>query len=291
MGRNGDVISTQEVAAMRWSAVGLVLLLSLLACGPSTAQVAKTKGKRATLIVRLPEAGAKLTIEGSATTQKGAKRRFVSPALVPGRQYTYTLVATWEPNNYTTIIRTKEVTVEAGKTTIANLREEDLDRRDEIVARFVPTPDDIVEAMCRLGEVGKNDVVYDLGCGDGIIIITAVKEFGAKKGVGIDLDPERVEETENNAKEAGVADKIVVRQGDLLKLKEADIADATVVMLYVGEDLNLRLRPLLQKALKPGARIVSHHFTMGDWRPTKSEYHEGEDEEGYSLHMWRIEKK
>src|SRR5262249_41129011 len=155
---------TQEVVAMngRWRvcAVGLAGLLTLLAPSPSLAQGVR----RAQIVVILPSPDAELTISGAATKQTGPVRRFTSPALQPGRKYTYTLVATWEPNNYTKLIRTRDFTVEAGKTTRADMREADPDQPDRIIARFVPTPDDIVEAMCRLAKVGKDDVVYDLGC-------------------------------------------------------------------------------------------------------------------------------
>jgi uncharacterized protein (TIGR03000 family) len=275
---------------MRWRglcAFGLVCSLSLLAPPLSVGQEA---GKRpATLVVRLPHPQAKLTIDGVATRQKGRTRTFTTPALAPGKRYTYTLVVTWRPNDYTTTTRTKEVTVEAGKTTTADLRKEDDKNTDKIIVDFEPTPNAVVEAMCELGEVDKDDVVYDLGCGDGRIVITAVKKFGAKRGVGIDINPVRIKDTRANAKKAGVADKVEARTGDVLKI--ADLSDATVVMLYLNKELNLRLRPILQKTLKPGARIVSNHHDMGDWRPFDSRTVRGEDDQDYTIYLWRIEKK
>src|SRR5581483_5193549 len=131
------------------------------------------------------------------------------------------------------------------------------------------TPDAVVEAMCRLAEVGPNDVVYDLGCGDGRMVITAVKKFKARRGVGLDIEPVCVEEAIENAKEQGVADRVKFQEKDILAIK--DLSEATVVLLYVGDTLNQRLRPMLQKTLKPGARIVSHQYTMGDWKPAKKE--------------------
>jgi len=277
---------------MRWISLcagGLVWGLSLLLAPFGEAQVAKPEGKSATLVVYLHHPNARLTISGEATTQKGKTRRFTTPALVAGKKYTYTLAATWMPNTYTTKVRTREVTVEAGKTAEADLREEDPKRRDQIIAQFQPTPNKVVEGMCKLAGVGEDDVVYDLGCGDGRIVVTAVKKFGAKKGVGIDLDPALVKRTLANAKKAGVADRVEARQGDVLKI--ADLSDATVVMLYLGKDLNLRLRPILQKTLKPGARVVSNHHDMGDWKPNKTEVVHGEDDDDYRIFLWRIEKK
>jgi SAM-dependent methyltransferase len=128
---------------------------------------------------------------------------------------------------------------------------------------FVPTPEHVVDEMLTLAEVGPNDVVYDLGSGDGRIVITAAKKHGAR-GVGIDIDPKRIQEARENARRAGVADRVEFREGDLFK---ADIKDATVVTLYLLSSVNLQLRPKLLKELKPGTRVVSHAFEMGDWKP------------------------
>jgi SAM-dependent methyltransferase len=128
---------------------------------------------------------------------------------------------------------------------------------------FVATEQDVVEEMLRLGRVGKNDVVYDLGCGDGRIVISAAKTYGAR-GVGVDIDPERVREAKDNAAQAGVADKVTIRQQDLF---ETDLRGATVVTLYLLPEVNLKLRPKLLSELKPGTRVVSHNFDMGDWTP------------------------
>jgi ubiquinone/menaquinone biosynthesis C-methylase UbiE len=130
---------------------------------------------------------------------------------------------------------------------------------------FVPTPPEVVREMLKLANVHKGDVVYDLGCGDGRIVITAVKEFGAT-GVGVDIDPQRIKEAEENAKTEGVADRVKFIQQDLF---EADISKATVVTLYLLSGVNLKLRPKLLRELKPGTRIVSHSFDMGDWKPDK----------------------
>ena len=129
---------------------------------------------------------------------------------------------------------------------------------------FVVTPDEIVEEMLKLAKISGQDVVYDLGCGDGRIVITAVKKFQAKKGVGIDIDPARVKESTDNAKKEGVVGKVEFKLADLLKLTEKDLADATVVTLYLSPPINDKLAPLLKK-LKPGTRIVSHDFGITDW--------------------------
>ena len=118
--------------------------------------------------------------------------------------------------------------------------------------------------MLQMANVGKNDVVYDLGSGDGRIVIAAVRQFGAKRGVGIELDAARVQEAVALAKHAGVSDRVEFRRQDLF---ETDMREATVVTLYLGEAINLRVRPKLQGELRPGTRVVSHAFSMGDWIP------------------------
>jgi ribosomal protein L11 methylase PrmA len=131
---------------------------------------------------------------------------------------------------------------------------------------FVPTPPEVVETMLKMGKVGSGDVHYDLGCGDGRIVVMAVKKFGAKRGTGYDIDPERIKEANENAAKEGVAEKAKFILGNLF---EADFKDADVVTLYLLPDVNRRLRPKLLKDLKVGARIVSHQFDMGEWEPDK----------------------
>jgi SAM-dependent methyltransferase len=133
---------------------------------------------------------------------------------------------------------------------------------------YVPTPQPIVDKMLDMAKVGKNDIVYDLGCGDGRIVITAAKEHGAR-GVGIDLNPQRIAEAKANAESAGVNDKVKFMVGDLFT---ADFSEASVVTLYLLPDVNRALRPQLWKQLKVGTRVVSHDFDMGpEWPPEKVE--------------------
>lgn len=131
---------------------------------------------------------------------------------------------------------------------------------------YEPTPPDVVEVMLRLANVKAGDVIYDLGCGDGRIVIGAVREFGAR-GVCVDIDPQRIAESRQNARAAGVTDHIRFLNRDLLM---TDVSEATVVMLFLSPALNLAVRPKLLRELNPGARIVSHWHDMGDWRPQKT---------------------
>ncbi|PPE71571.1 methyltransferase domain-containing protein [Caldimonas thermodepolymerans] len=133
---------------------------------------------------------------------------------------------------------------------------------------YVPTPQPVVDRMLQLARVGPDDVVYDLGCGDGRVVITAAKAYGAR-GIGIDIDPQRIAEARANAKRAGVTDKVEFRIGDLF---EADFSEATVVTLYLLPSINQRLRPQLWRQLRVGARVVSHDFDMGSqWPPEHTE--------------------
>jgi SAM-dependent methyltransferase len=131
--------------------------------------------------------------------------------------------------------------------------------------RYEPTPQNVVSAMLELASVGANDVVYDLGCGDGRIVIAAAQR-GAR-GVGVDIDPQRIAEANANARQANVVERVQFVQQDLFT---ADIRPATVVMLYLSPAVNLRLRPKLLRELQPGTRIVSHSHDMGDWKPEKT---------------------
>jgi uncharacterized protein (TIGR03000 family) len=272
----------------RWPARIRVVVCIAFLCSASLslAQQAGQQAQTVTLRVLLPAANAKLTIQNQPTQQSGTERSFVSPPLLPGKEYTYTLSAFWEPNNYTKITRTRTIPVQAGKEIEVDLRQADDNQPDKMLIRYVPTPMEVVEAMLKLGEVAKDDVVFDLGCGDGRIVVTAVQKYGAKRGVGVDIDPERIKDSKATAKQAKVEGKVQFRMEDVLQIK--DYSEANVVMLYMGNDLNLALRPILQKTLKPGSRIVSHRFTMGDWKPDKSITVTDGKGTQYKLHLWKI---
>jgi cyclopropane fatty-acyl-phospholipid synthase-like methyltransferase len=145
---------------------------------------------------------------------------------------------------------------------------------------YVPTPPAVVDAMLRMANVSSHDVVYDLGCGDGRIPIAAAQKYGAR-GIGIDIDPARIAEAKENAKAAGVTDKVTFLEQDLFT---SDFTNATVVTLYLLPSLNVKLMPKLKAELKPGTRIVSHAFDMGpEWPPEKKE-----EVEGKTIYFWTI---
>ncbi|HEY7913843.1 MAG TPA: class I SAM-dependent methyltransferase [Blastocatellia bacterium] len=144
---------------------------------------------------------------------------------------------------------------------------------------YVPTPHEVVAEMLRMANVTKNDVVYDLGCGDGRIVIAAAQKHGAR-GVGIDINPVRVQEAQENAKTAGVTDRVKFFTQDLF---ETDLSEASVVTLYLLPSVNLKLRPKLLKELKTGTRIVSHSFDMGDWKPDSAA-----EVDGRKIYYWVV---
>lgn len=149
---------------------------------------------------------------------------------------------------------------------------------------FVPTPQTVVDAMLKMAGVTATDVVYDLGCGDGRIVITAAKQFGAR-GVGIDIDPQRIKESNANALTAGVTDKVRFSNEDIFS-DRVNLSEASVVTLYLLPSLNVKLIPKLMRELKPGTRIVSNSFDMGEWEPEKTM-----EVDGRMIYFWTIPKQ
>jgi SAM-dependent methyltransferase len=155
------------------------------------------------------------------------------------------------------------------------------DLESKKIVPFVPSPQEVVDKMIELADVQKDDVVYDLGSGDGRIVITAAKK-GAK-AVGFDIDPQLVKESRENIRKAGVEDRAEIRNQDILTV---DLSPASVVTMYLLPDVNLKLKPNLLRQLKPGSRVVSHAFDMGDWKPDKTERVNGR-----TVYLWTIPAK
>lgn len=148
---------------------------------------------------------------------------------------------------------------------------------------YVPTPPEVVDAMLKVAEVRRGDVLYDLGSGDGRIPITAAQKYNVTRATGIEINPERIAEAQENLIKAGVGDRVRFRNEDLF---EADFSDATVITLYLLPALNVKLLPKMLRELKPGTRIVSHAFAMGDWKPEKTL-----EVGGRSVYFWTIPAK
>lgn len=241
---------------------------------------------KSTLKVTMPAEDAELQIEKTAMKTPGLVREFDVPELEKGTSWEYEFVAKWMPNNYTTITRTKVVKFKAGDSVIVDLSKDE--GNDKAFIRYVPTPDDIVQKMLEMAKVTKDDTVFDLGCGDGRLVIAAVKA-GAKKGVGIDIDPERVKDSKANVEKEKLGEKVEIRQMDILDVKDLDTAN--VVLIYLSDEFGKILMPKLQKELKPGTRIVSHRFTLGDWKPDETKNIKGNDGDEYTLHIWVVKGK
>lgn len=158
---------------------------------------------------------------------------------------------------------------------------------DRSLAPFVASPADVVERMLSLAKVGPDDVVYDLGSGDGRIVIAAAQKFGAR-GVGVEIDPRLVNEAEANARTAGVQGRVKFILDDALKV---DVSDATVVTLYLLSASNVKLRPMLTKQLRPGTRIVAHSFGIGDWEPDVVDNFRDAAGTARTLYLWTFDGK
>jgi uncharacterized protein (TIGR03000 family) len=271
----------------------LVWLAVLLAAGPAGSQ---EKSRRAQLRVRLP-ADAQLTIEGKKSTQSGPLRHFYSPPLDPNKSYHYTFEWTY-PKDGKTYKATKVLNVRAGDD-----REEDLTKEngtevgteekkpakksgDKLDVAFVPTPPEVVDKMLKMAKVTKDDVVYDLGCGDGIIVITAAKKYGCK-AFGFDLDDKRVREAQENVKAAGVEKLVTIKK---MNIFDVDVKPASVVTLYLLPELNVRLLPQL-KQLKDGSRIVSHDFEMEGYPPKETAKVPVATEPDHQVYLWETPLK
>jgi uncharacterized protein (TIGR03000 family) len=234
------------------------------------------------VLVALPTEDAELVVDGQATAGTGSLRDLQVRSQAAGSTHTFSV--TWKPNTYTTMTRTKTVTARAGEPLRVDLTIDDPGDRVRVI--YVPTPADVAEAMVDLAGVRADDVVYEPGCGDARITIAAIRK-GARRGLCVDIDPERASESRANVAAAGLADRIEVREGDALDVK--DLSDVSVVMLYMGDHFDMLIRPVLWRDLKVGSRIVSHRFTMGDWPPDQTvTVTSASDGIPYELHLWTI---
>ncbi len=162
--------------------------------------------------------------------------------------------------------------------------QDDLDKK---IVPYVPTPQEVVDRMLELAQVKKGDVVYDLGSGDGRIVVTAAKKYGVK-AIGYEIDPQRIKESHENIKKAGVEKLVEIKQQDI---RTVDLSGASVVTMYLLPEVNLMLRPNIWSQMKPGSRVVSHDFDMGDWKAVKTENIKDSSGWDHTLYFWRVEAK
>ena len=153
------------------------------------------------------------------------------------------------------------------------------------IVPYVPTPQEVVDRMLEMAQVKKGDVVYDLGSGDGRIVVTAAKKYGVK-AIGYEIDPQRIKESHENIKKAGVEKLVEIRQQDI---RSVDLSAASVLTMYLLPEVNLMIRPNIWKQMKPGSRIVSHDFDMGDWKPLKTEHIKDVSNWDHTLYLWHVE--
>jgi uncharacterized protein (TIGR03000 family) len=303
--------------------------VALLALTLGSGSIAQSNGSKVLIFVKVP-ADAELTVDGVKVKQTGEERRLITPPIPQGEQGLYTLKAVFKRDGKSvtverdivveggkvTQVDLRDDEPKAGDATASDTRsterpsagksetagqptKADPPAKKAEVAKdpevrldvpFVATPESVVEEMLKMAGVKDTDVVYDLGCGDGRIVVTAVKKFKAKRGLGIDIDPKRVKMSKENAEKAGVADKVQIRQGDVLKIN--DVSEASVVTLYLLPEVNEQIKPMLRRTLKPGARVVSHDFDMGeDWKPDKEVTVKDEEGREHTVYLWTIPER
>ncbi|HEV7223911.1 MAG TPA: TIGR03000 domain-containing protein [Pirellulales bacterium] len=257
----------------------MILAAGLLVCAISASAVAQEYRKTVTIEVYLPEC-ARLFIEGREMSSKGPKRRFVSPPLKPGK-YVYAIKAiTPGPQGRRTVAR--RIDVRPGDFESIDLRAPG--ERPLTDVEYEPTPQKVVDAVLRLAKVARNDVVWDLGCGDGRIPVTAAKEYGCK-AFGFDIDPERIKDSLANARKEGVERLVTIERRDIFTL---DLSNGpTIVTLYLLPRLNAKLLPQLRK-LPPGARVVSVAHRMADIKPDEQIVVDTELGE-FDVYLWKAE--
>ncbi|HEU5464308.1 MAG TPA: methyltransferase domain-containing protein [Candidatus Binatia bacterium] len=170
-------------------------------------------------------------------------------------------------------------------TLIVSIPAAALQAQEGKIVPYVPTQQEVVDRMLELAAIKKSDVVYDLGSGDGRIVVTAAKKYGVR-AIGFEIDPQRIKESQENIKKAGVEKLVEIRQQDI---RTVDLAPASVLTMYLLPEVNLMIRPNIWQQMKPGSRVVSHDFDMGDWKPLKTEHVKDASNWDHTLYLWHVE--
>ena len=256
------------------------------AAPPPSAQTTATAaaGVTSRITVLVPEDNTELIVDGNTIGKAGTSRSFETGPFARGTTHEFTVTATWQPNTYTTMTRSKTVSFRAGEPVTVDLTIDDPNDRVRVI--YVPTPADVAEEMVELAGITRDDVVYEPGCGDARITIAAIKR-GARRAICIDIEPERAQRNPGRTSRPPASTTgSTYGSGDALDIK--DLSDVTVVFLYMGDHFNMLIRPVLWRDLKVGSRIVSHRFTMGDWTPDKTISVTSDDGGEYELHLWTV---
>jgi uncharacterized protein (TIGR03000 family) len=233
--------------------------------------------------VTVPQDDADLSVEAKATNTKGKVREFDTPDMEAGKRYVYDFQVTWKPNTFTTVTRKATRKFTAGDAVEVDLTKDE--GNDKAVVALKPPTDDVIAEAVKAAKLTKDDVVFDLGGADARLPIAAVKG-GAKRGVLVQPDATKATAAKEQVKKAELEGKVDVQPAEPAAGK--DYAEAAVVFLYAGEEGNTALRPVLLRDLKPGARVISYRFKMGDWAPTATTPGVNADGDNYEIYTWTV---
>ena len=276
-------ILTWTVFGLGFVLVVLVSLLASLTGRQAFAQQPPPGGTRSKVKVTVPAADAELLIDGKPTRTTGKTREYDTPELESGKKYVYELKVVWKPDPFTTLTRTRAVKFVAGDDVPVDLSAPQPTDTADVLLK--PAPPDAVGEVVKAAGVTKDDIVFEPKTADARFVVAAVKA-GAKRGVGVQLDADRLKAAKAAVRKAELEGKIDLHQTDAAE--EKDYAEATVVLLYAGEEANLILRPVLLTAVKPGTRIVSYRFGMGEWKPTATATGTNADGDAYEVFTWTV---
>jgi uncharacterized protein (TIGR03000 family) len=263
----------------------LVVLCSLLASvaiaqppNPFPAGGVRSKAK-----VLVPQADAELFIEKAPTKTQGKVREFDTPEMEAGKRYVYDFKVVWKPNKFTTITRTATRKFSAGDELNVDLTQDE--GNDKTTVSLKPPTNDVIAELVKISNPTKDDIVFELGGSDARLLIASTKA-GAKRAVGVQPDADRVKDQKDQIKKADLEGKIDIQPTDIREGR--DYSEATIVFLYLGEEVNTAMQSVLLRDLKPGARIISYRFKMGNWTPTTTTPGVNADGDNFEIYTWVV---